>query len=58
MAEKDEKTRLAIEAACCAVANVKPSNYPEPFFSRMEGREKRPLRRPVRPQELWRDSRP
>jgi uncharacterized cupin superfamily protein len=26
-----------------AVARVKPSNYPEPFASRMAGREKRPL---------------
>ena len=24
-------------------ARAKPSNYPEPFFSRMSGREKRPL---------------
>ena len=26
-----------------APARTKPSNYPEPFFSRMSGREKRPL---------------
>lgn len=30
---------LAAEAA----PRIKPSNYPEPFFSRMAGREKRPL---------------
>ena len=33
---------LAILAAS-APARQKPSNYPEPFFSRMAGREKRPL---------------
>jgi uncharacterized cupin superfamily protein len=26
-----------------AAPRIKPSNYPEPFFSRMAGREKRPL---------------
>ncbi|MGC3965647.1 MAG: cupin domain-containing protein [Rhodocyclaceae bacterium] len=29
--------------ACEAPARTKPSNYPEPFASRMAGREKRPL---------------
>jgi uncharacterized cupin superfamily protein len=33
---------LAIDAASAPV-RAKPSNYPEPFFSRMAGREKRPL---------------
>jgi uncharacterized cupin superfamily protein len=33
---------IAIEAAS-APPRVKPSNYPEPFFSRMGKREKRPL---------------
>ena len=30
-------------AAASAAARTKPSNYPEPFASRMAGREKRPL---------------
>jgi uncharacterized cupin superfamily protein len=33
---------IAIDAAS-APKRVKPSNYPEPFFSRMAGREKHPL---------------
>jgi uncharacterized cupin superfamily protein len=33
---------VAIRAAD-ALARLKPSNYPEPFASRMKGREKRPL---------------
>jgi uncharacterized cupin superfamily protein len=33
---------IAIEATA-AVPRTKPSNYPEPFFSRMAKREKRPL---------------
>ena len=33
---------LAIDATAAPVRS-KPSNYPEPFFSRMNGREKRPL---------------
>jgi uncharacterized cupin superfamily protein len=33
---------IAVEAAA-ASARTKPSNYPEPFFSRMSRREKRPL---------------
>ncbi len=37
-----EKPPLAIVAAD-APARTKPSNYPEPFFSRMAKREKRPL---------------
>jgi len=40
-ADKGE-TRIAIEAASAPLRS-KPSNYPEPFFSRMAGREKRPL---------------
>ena len=40
-ADNDVK-RIAIEAAS-APLRTKPSNYPEPFFSRMAGREKRPL---------------
>ncbi len=38
---QDEK-RIAI-AAEAAPPRTKPSNYPEPFFSRMAGRLKRPL---------------
>jgi uncharacterized cupin superfamily protein len=34
--------KIAIEAAS-APLRTKPSNYPEPFFSRMGNREKRPL---------------
>jgi uncharacterized cupin superfamily protein len=34
---------LAAIAAAVAPARTKPSNYPEPFASRMRGREKRPL---------------
>lgn len=41
MAETSDKP-LAIEAAT-APLRTKPSNYPEPFFSRMAKREKRPL---------------
>lgn len=33
---------LAVEAAA-QPPRTRPSNYPEPFFSRMQGREKRPL---------------
>jgi uncharacterized cupin superfamily protein len=40
MADKD--TPIAIIAADAA-PRAKPSNYPEPFASRMAGREKRPL---------------
>ena len=36
------KTRLAV-AAVEVPPRTKPSNYPEPFFSRMARREKRPL---------------
>ena len=35
-------TPVAVEAAAAA-PRTKPSNYPEPFASRMAGREKRPL---------------
>ena len=42
MSVDKREPRLAIEAAA-APARVKPSNYPEPFRSRMEGRVKRPL---------------
>src|SRR5688572_29743206 len=38
----DTKAPLAISAAA-APLRTKPSNYPEPFFSRMARREKRPL---------------
>jgi uncharacterized cupin superfamily protein len=38
----DSKTPIAI-AAEAAPPRTKPSNYPEPFFSRMAKREKRPL---------------
>lgn len=38
----EEKRPLAIVAAGTP-PRTKPSNYPEPFFSRMLGREKRPL---------------
>ena len=38
----DPKRPTALVAAD-APARVKPSNYPEPFASRMKGREKRPL---------------
>lgn len=38
----DNSLPLAIEAAM-APLRTKPSNYPEPFFSRMLKREKRPL---------------
>lgn len=37
-----DKPLIAIDAAS-APARTKPSNYPEPFASRMNGREKRPL---------------
>lgn len=37
-----EKPPVAIEAGK-APARIRPSNYPEPFASRMAGREKRPL---------------
>lgn len=43
MTEKtDTDTPLAVHAAEAA-PRLKRSNYPEPFFSRMEGRTKRPL---------------
>jgi uncharacterized cupin superfamily protein len=38
----DAKRRVAILAAD-APARLKSSNYPEPFFSRMAKRDKRPL---------------
>ena len=38
----DRSPPVAIEAAQAA-PKTKPSNYPEPFFSRMLKREKRPL---------------
>lgn len=41
-AERDGRRAIAIEAATAPV-RAKPSNYPEPFASRMAGREKRPL---------------
>jgi uncharacterized cupin superfamily protein len=39
---REPKTLVAIEAAS-APPRTKASNYPEPFASRMTGREKRPL---------------
>lgn len=42
MNDSKTKTPLAVEAAAVAPRG-KPSNYPEPFFSRMAGREKRQL---------------
>ncbi|HEY8067420.1 MAG TPA: cupin domain-containing protein [Burkholderiales bacterium] len=38
----DKQNPIAIRAAD-APPRTKPSNYPEPFASRMQGREKRPL---------------
>jgi uncharacterized cupin superfamily protein len=38
----EHKSPVAIVAAA-APLRIKPSNYPEPFASRMAGREKRPL---------------
>jgi uncharacterized cupin superfamily protein len=42
MTETNPAHPIAIDAASAA-PRTKPSNYPEPFFSRMAGREKRPL---------------
>ncbi|NJM35058.1 MAG: cupin domain-containing protein [Rhodomicrobium sp.] len=42
MSKRDDERPTAI-AAASAPARARPSNYPEPFFSRMGGREKRPL---------------
>ena len=42
MSENDDSVPLAI-SALSAPLRTKPSNYPEPFFSRMGKREKRPL---------------
>jgi uncharacterized cupin superfamily protein len=39
---EDAKRRVAVVAAD-APPRLKPSNYPEPFASRMAGRDKRPL---------------
>jgi uncharacterized cupin superfamily protein len=38
-----EPTRPAAILAAAAPPRTRPSNYPEPFASRMTGREKRPL---------------
>ena len=38
-----ETPKLIALLATSAPVRTKPSNYPEPFFSRMGGREKRPL---------------
>ncbi len=38
----ESRTPIAVHAAA-APARTKPTNYPEPFASRMAGREKRPL---------------
>jgi uncharacterized cupin superfamily protein len=42
MSPEDNIKNIAIEAAS-APKRTKPSSYPEPFFSRMSKREKRPL---------------
>jgi uncharacterized cupin superfamily protein len=42
MPQRKASAPLAIHAAA-APPRTKPSNYPEPFFSRMSKREKRPL---------------
>tara|TARA_R110000787_G_scaffold46640_5_gene113235 strand:- start:28 stop:528 length:501 start_codon:yes stop_codon:yes gene_type:complete len=42
MTEKNESGMIAVRAADVAPRS-KSSNYPEPFFSRMKGREKRQL---------------
>jgi uncharacterized cupin superfamily protein len=42
MSAEPKLSPIAIEAAS-APPRIKPSNYPEPFFSRMAKREKRPL---------------
>src|ERR1044072_1073919 len=42
MGLKPSQQTIAIEAASAPLRS-KPSNYPEPFFSRMGRREKRPL---------------
>jgi uncharacterized cupin superfamily protein len=42
MPEQNESPPIAIDASS-APPRTKPSNYPEPFFSRMSKREKRPL---------------
>lgn len=39
----DSTSRPIAMRAADAPPRTKPSNYPEPFFSRMAGREKRPL---------------
>lgn len=41
--DRDEAERPLALLAAEAPLRTKPSNYPEPFFSRMAGREKRPL---------------
>ncbi|MFO1075652.1 MAG: cupin domain-containing protein [Geminicoccaceae bacterium] len=40
---QDAKPRPIAIVAATAAPRTKPSNYPEPFFSRMARREKRPL---------------
>jgi uncharacterized cupin superfamily protein len=42
MAQRNDSSLVAIDASS-APLRTKPSNYPEPFFSRMSKREKRPL---------------
>jgi uncharacterized cupin superfamily protein len=42
MSDSADQGPIAIKAADAA-PRAKPSNYPEPFFSRMLKREKRPL---------------
>jgi len=40
---QDERSKPVAIHARDAAPRTRPSNYPEPFFSRMAGREKRPL---------------
>lgn len=42
MSKSERPGPIAIEAGAAPLRS-KPSNYPEPFFSRMAGRQKRPL---------------
>ena len=42
MSAEQTSAQTAIDASSASL-RTKPSNYPEPFFSRMAGREKRPL---------------
>ncbi len=48
-----EQTNPIAVTASEAPARTNPSNYPEPFASRMVGREKRPLGDPIWSHKLW-----